>query len=47
MTTEATDMTADAPAKTAAGAETSDVTATKATNATAGTAAKTTDVTAA
>jgi type IV secretory pathway TrbL component len=47
VTTEATDMTADAPAKTAAGAETSDVTATKATNATAGTAAKTTDVTAA
>src|SRR6185436_9175156 len=29
VTTEATDMTADAPAKTAAGAETSDVTAAK------------------
>jgi hypothetical protein len=58
VTTKATDTTADAPAKTAdmtadmtaataAGAETSDVTAAKAANATAGTPAKTTDVTAA
>jgi hypothetical protein len=54
VSTKATDTTADAPAKTAdmtattaAGAETSDVTAAKAANATSGTPAKTPDVTAA
>jgi hypothetical protein len=54
VTTKAADTTADATAKTAdmtattaAGAETSDVTAAKAANATAATPAKTTDVTAA
>jgi hypothetical protein len=54
VSTKATDTAADAPAKTAdmtadtaAGAETSDVTAAEAANTTAGTPAKTTDVTAA